>query len=431
MTVRPGGVPQGADVVVAGAGIIGLFVALELAEGGTSVVVLDRSAPGRAASVRNGGGVRLQGRALPEIPLAREALRAWACLDDRLGAPTGFRRCGHLAVAYTGEQLEALHERAARERAHGLSPEPVGAAAIRDLAPGLAPAYTGGVYSAPDGMAVPELTMSALIGAAERAGVTIVRNAAVDRIDVTSGKVTAVRAGDLVIATDQVVNAAGPWSPAIAALVDDYLPVAPSRLHMFRTAPQPRFAEVWVASAAMDFNGVQWTDGTVVFGAATRPDPTQYTFSLDHMDGVARQARAKLAELAPALAGARFLRRWTGVREYTPDMIPIIGPGPVEGYFTCAGFSGHGFALAPAVGRLAAGWLESGERPDILRPFAPGRFATPTGPFAHPYAPWGGATTAVAAARPSAPLHVTADDGPAADSSGVPDDMPALDQETA
>ncbi|MFI0369332.1 NAD(P)/FAD-dependent oxidoreductase [Actinomadura sp. 1N219] len=429
---RPAGIaPRGADAVVVGAGIIGLFVALELAGRGLGVVVLDRSTPGRAASVRNGGGVRLQGRAILEIPLAREALDLWDGLDDRLGAPTGFRRCGHLAVAYTAGQLESLHERASRERPHGVNPEPVDAATVREMAPGLAPTYTGGVFSAPDGMAVPELTMSALIGAAERAGVTIVGGAAVDGIDVAAGKVTAVRAGELTVATNLAVNAAGPWSPTVAALVDDYLPVTPSRLHMFRTVPLARFADVWVASAAMDFNGVQWTDGSVVFGAATRPDPTQYTFSLAHAGVAARQARTKLAELAPALAAAPFQGRWTGVREFAPDMIPIIGPGPVDGYFTCTGFSGHGFALAPAVGRHVAGWLESGERPPVLRPFDPGRFATPTGPFARTPAPWGGATTAIASADTRL-LEFTADDGPATASSGVPAAMPAIPhQETA
>jgi sarcosine oxidase subunit beta len=386
-----------ADVAIVGGGIIGLSIALELAGRGLRVVVLDRSLPGAAASSRNGGGVRQQGRAVPEIGLAGLAMQRWAGLADKLGGPTGYRRIGHLMVAADEDQMVALRERQQLEKEHGLETVLVDEGTVQALAPGLARGFIGGKLCPTDGMAVPALTMQSLTAAARRAGVTVLAGTAVRTVRTQAGAVTGVDADGVCIDAPLVVNAAGPWSSAVAATADVYLPVLPSRIHMFRTRPvAEKVADVWVATAALDFNGVQWEDGSVLFGGAVTTDPTQYTYDLTPRPEKVAEGVFKLGQALPALRDTPLECSWTGIREFTPDMIPIIGPAAgVDGLFLCTGFSGHGFALGPLIGELVAGWLASGERPDVLAPFDPERFVDDRSPFNYPAAPWGGATTSL------------------------------------
>ncbi|WP_183407940.1 NAD(P)/FAD-dependent oxidoreductase [Nocardioides marmoriginsengisoli] len=411
------------DVAIVGGGIVGLSIALSLAEAGVAVTVLDKGVPGKAASSRNGGGVRQQGRAFPELALAQQAIEAWPTWAERLGGPTGYRRTGHLVVAADAGELAALEERSAAEAEHGLKTTIVDGADVAAMAPGLAPGHVGGKLCETDGMALPAVVMQTMHAAAVRAGVEVRPYAEVTRLRVDRGTVTGVELADgTSLSAGTVVNAAGPWSSVVAASAGVYLPVAPSRLHMFRTVPLDRtFAHVWVARASMDLNACQWEDGSILFGGATRPDPTQWTFSHEPGPAFVEDARAKAAEVAPMIAAATLARRWTGVREFTPDMLPVIGrPREVGGLFTCTGFSGHGFALGPVIGDLVAGWIRTGERPPVLEPFAPDRFAVTGSPFNHPPAPWGGATTEVVPSRSPHAAPAGVDDGPFKQHSGVP-----------
>jgi sarcosine oxidase subunit beta len=416
-----------ADFAIIGGGIIGLSIALELAGHGHSVVVLDRSTPGAAASSRNGGGVRQQGRAVPEIGLAVEAVNRWESLADRWGGPTGYRQIGHLYVAMDDDQMAQLRKNQAIEADHGLETELVDAATIGRLAPGLKGGYVGGKLCATDGVAIPALTMQTLVSAARRAGVELISDQGVHSVRTSRGAVVGVDAGSVSVDAPVVVNAAGPWSSAIAALADVFVPVLPSRLHMFRTQPiDMKFADVWVAMAALDFNASQWEDGSLMFGGAYTPDAGQYTFDLTPNPQNIAEAMHKLGESVPGLAGTPLQAAWTGIREFTPDMIPIIGPAPgLDGFFLCTGFSGHGFALGPHIGELVGDWLASGPAPAALAPFAIERFQTDTSPFNFPPAPWGGATTTISAMQlpELAPLDLAT--VPLTDNSGFPTMSPA------
>ena len=112
-----------ADVAVVGAGIIGLSTALELARRGRRVVVVERWMIGAEASSRNAGGVRQQGRAWQEIPLAKLAVSLWQNLDETLRRPTGYRQCGHVYVAETTDEMELLAMQRSQERQLGLDTE--------------------------------------------------------------------------------------------------------------------------------------------------------------------------------------------------------------------------------------------------------------------------------------------------------------------
>lgn len=368
-----------ADVAIVGGGIIGCATALFLQRKGKRCVVLERGMVGAEASGRNGGGVRQQGRLAPEIPFARGALALWPRLEGLLGRPTGFRQIGNMFVAETEAEMALLTEEQQREQVLGLQTELLDAEQVRELSPGLAPGrFVGGKLSPEDGSADPALTTVAIAEAAREAGAEMLCHERVERIGLVGDAVAYVETADVRVEAPLALDAAGPWSPSVAQLVDVYLPVYPCRLHQLRTAPMEYLAGPFTMVAHWDFHACQLADGRVQFGEGDgQPDPHRFTYSKRpdprRFEGLLRRA----AEVFPALATATLEPGWVGIMEYTPDMMPILGPvdepGP-RGFWVATGFSGHGFCLGPYAGQLMAEWIADG-RPSLdLGAFRHGRF---------------------------------------------------------
>ena len=352
------------------------------------MVVLDRGLIGAEASGRNGGGVRQHGRLLPEVPLAIAAVRMWERLDAELGRPTSYRQCGHMYVAENDADMAKLARMRDGEMALGLDSEIIGPNALRELAPAIAGNLPGAKFCPTDGAADPSTATMAIAAAAEEAGAILMPHHAVTAIGRSGNRVDHVIAGDLRVEAPVVVNAAGPWAPRIAEMVDVYLPIYPSRANMMISAPTGPIARPFVQTASMDMAVCQLPDGSVRMGSGATPnDVSRFTYrkAFDQPLGDARPP-PKVGLLFPALKDVPLRWRWSGIRECTPDMMPIIGPvsgvaGGPEGFFVSAGYSGHGFCLGPIAGRLAAEWLVEG-RPSLdLSAFAYHRFLRPEGPL--------------------------------------------------
>lgn len=371
----------GADVAIIGAGIAGASAALALARRGRRAVVLERWMIGAEASGRNGGGVRQQGRLLPEIPLARRAVAMWMQLDTTLNRATGYRQTGHIYVAENAAEMDALAEQRAQERQLGLNSELIGPEELRRLAPGICDGLAGGKFCSTDGMADPAQATLAIARAAEEEGATIFCHQEVTRIGTTNGRLTHVESGELRVEAPVVLDAAGPWAPSVAQMVGVYLPIYPSRLASIRTEPLPRQTTPFVQTYAYDFGGSQLPDGSMRFGSgANREDVNRFTFDR-RFDQAELAVSAKARRIFPALANARLSGGWAGIRECTPDMMPILGPVGPEGFMVCAGFSGHGFCLGPAAGELMAEWIVDGAPSMDLDAFSWRRFMRPEGPL--------------------------------------------------
>jgi sarcosine oxidase subunit beta len=280
--------------------------------------------------------------------------------------------------------MEALAEQHARERQLGLHSELIGPAAIRELAPGICEGLAGAKYCPTDGMADPGQASFAIAQAAEEAGATLFCHQPVTAIGKSNGRITHVETAELRVDTPVVVDAAGPWAPAIAQLAGIYLPIYPSRLGSVRTAPLPLQSHVFVQTYAYDFGGAQAPDGTMRFGSgANRDDVNRFTYDRSFDRAAELRITDKARRIFPELADATLIGGWAGIRECTPDMMPILGPaGGVDGFMVCAGFSGHGFCLGPCAGELMAEWIIDG-RPSLdLGAFAWQRFLRPEGPLA-------------------------------------------------
>jgi sarcosine oxidase subunit beta len=376
-----------ADIAIVGGGIMGSATALFLQEKGRRAIVLERGALAAEASGLNGGGVRQQGRQLPEIPLARRAVELWGRLDELLGRPTGYRRTGNLMLARNEAELEMLAGQRLREQGAGLESELVDAEQVRELAPGVAPgAFVGGKFCPTDGHTRPAQTAQAVAEAAREAGAQLHTNNRVLDVGVSGGRVAYIESAELRVEAPVVLDAAGPWAPYISQFVDVYLPIFPTRAHQLLTPPLEPITGPFLITATWDFGGSQHADGRVQFGGGdVLDDSGRVTFSKRILPWRVDEIKRRAARLLPALGSSPIERAWVGTYECTPDMMPIIGPvEEPEGFFVCAGFSGHGFCLGPLMGQLMAEWIVGGAPSIDLSAFHYRRFQRAAGPDSAP-----------------------------------------------
>jgi sarcosine oxidase subunit beta len=379
-----------ADVAIIGGGIVGLSIAREMRKRNRKVVVLERGGMGEEASGLNGGGVRQQGRLLPEIPLALAAVEMWKTLDTELGRPTGYRRNGHLYLGESDADMDKLAKMREAEMKLGLESEIVEGKALKELAPALVDGLPGAKYCATDGSAIPLQASKAIGAAAVEAGAIVLENEEVVAVPLSNHKVCGIMSRNTFVEAPVVVNAAGPWAPFVGEKVGVYIPIYPSRSIMMMSAPFPiKVADPFVQTASMAMAVCQLPDGSVRMGAgAAANDIGRFTYSKEVRNPPFEQAkpRGKALEMFPVLKDVKIVRRWAGIRECTPDMMPIIGwasekvESP-EGFFIAAGFSGHGFCLGPVAGRLITEWLVDGKPSIDLSAFSHDRFLRPQGPL--------------------------------------------------
>ncbi|MEO0821741.1 MAG: FAD-dependent oxidoreductase [Pseudomonadota bacterium] len=355
-----------ADVAVIGGGIHGCSAALHLAEAGASVVLLEKDSVGRHASGVNAGGVRRLGRALEEIPLALAAAQDWRRIRALVDDDCGYRESRYLKVAFTEADLEAGRRRVDILRQQGFEHEEmVDRATLRALLPAVAPDALGALHVPGDGAAQPYRTVQAFRRRAEARGVRLREGRAVAAIARRGGAwvLETGRAGERVSAP-VVVNAAGAWGGRMAALLGDRVPLEAHAPMLAVTQAVPRFTEAVIGVLGGALSLKQFANGTVLIGGGVRgrADPDSNATTLD-MAGMARFL-GTARRVFPHLSAARVNRAWGGIEGYTPDDLPVIGPGAAEGVVHAFGFSAHGFQLGPAAGRVVAA-LALGEAPPV------------------------------------------------------------------
>lgn len=414
-------VPATADAVVIGAGIVGACCALELAERGLSVVVLERGAIASATTASGEGNLLVSDKLPgPELTLARLSLRLWHDLPARLGltgaansGAAGLAAAGDLEleakggvmVARTEPAAEALRKLAAEQRAAGVTAHDLDPAAALDLEPELNPDLVAAVHYPEDAQVNPVLAATATLAAARRHGATVVPGAEVTAIKPASATGTSStgsatsegQPADLVVRTKvgsvtapAVVVAAGPWSGQVARAAGVSLPVEPRRGLMLVTEPLPALVRHkvydagYLAAVGADDAGLHAAAvveatraGTVLIGS------TRQRVGFDRAVPVAamRLLAAGAVELFPALRAARAIRAYGGFRPYSPDHLPVIGPAPdLPGLWYATGHEGAGIGLATGTARLLASQLTGGTPdldPDPYRADRPGLRALP------------------------------------------------------
>jgi len=373
---------QSADIVVIGSGIIGSSTAYYLAKAGADVILVDRAGPntGGTASQACAGGVRQQGRAPQEIPLAIYAIGLWAGLEAELEADLHYRRDGMTVMTDNEKLIPVLQERVAVEQALGLDISLIQKKELHDLSPGLSPRMISGSYCPTDGHADPMHTIDAFARAAERLGARVKWQCPVERIITEKDSVVAVKTAGEQINCRHVVLAAGYWSRALAATAGLDLPFKPYTLQMMVTTRRSHKLDQVLGWLGHGISLKQVPSGGFVIGGGWPGygDPDTYRTHL--LPGSMAKSAKTTVDLYPALAGIPIVRAWVGIEAFCKDEMQIVGPVPyVKGLVLAAGFSGHGFGIGPGVGALVAKYITTNTMPAMLKPFSFERFSKDAG----------------------------------------------------
>lgn len=375
------------DVVVIGGGVIGAACALALARDGARVEHLERGHLAAGSSGACEGNVLAWDKELEkELPLALRSAEQWQRLSDELGGSFEYHRKGSLVVAETETELAAAAARAEVLAARGVASVVLDADGLREEEPHCAPGLPGGVLYPGDAQLEPRLATAALSRAAGERGARLRLGVDVQRLvrDKATGRAVAVETSEGRIATGAVVVAAGVWTPAVLATAGLDVPIRPRKgqivvLERSRIAFRRKLSEAgYVSAVATDDGGLQVAmvvestpGGTILLGSSRQLAGFDSSVDL----AVAARVAARAARFFPVLAGRQAIRVYAGLRPFSPDHLPIIGPLPeAENVCVATGHEGAGIGLAPATAELVAAW-HGGEPPPLPAEwFAPARF---------------------------------------------------------
>jgi sarcosine oxidase subunit beta len=351
--------PSSADVLVVGAGVVGLSIALALRTRGARVLVVERAGVAEGQSGIQPGGVRLQWGTTVNCRLAIESRGWWTTAEEKVDAPVplAFASCGYLFVAHSDAALDGLAAAVRVQNAAGVPSRVVSPAEAGQLVPGLRTgSLVGGSYCAEDGyMDAPQAAIAAIARHVD------VRHANVEAVlAVGRGWALDTTAGRFIAPT--VVIAAGADTRALVAPLGVDLPIELEPRHLFLSAPiRDRLLEPLVISPERRFAAKQLSNGRVLasdLGAMGDPEAGAAEWR--------RNVRDAISDLLPILEYVGLDVLVSGAYDVTPDRQPILGPLPgYDGLHVAAGFSGHGFMIAPAVGRIVADGV-AGERDTVL-----------------------------------------------------------------
>jgi glycine/D-amino acid oxidase-like deaminating enzyme len=416
-------VPQSADAVVIGGGIIGTFTAYYLAQRGLNVALVEKGRIGAEQSSRNWGWCRQQNRDARELPMATRSLELWQKFSADSGEATGFRRCGLLYLSNDEKELSEWARWCEFAGRVGVITHMLGSAeaSTRGLATGRT--WRGGVWAPTDGTADPSQAAPAVARAFMKLGGTVLQQCAARGLETAGGRVAAVITERGVIRTSNVIVAAGAWASSFCHQLGIRFPQAtvrqtaltvaagpepiPDALHtagvsltrrsdgghmlaisgrgrvdptpqLLRFATQfvPMFARRWRNLAPGGLEGLRSGHEGWSRWPLDRPTPMERMRVLDPAPDLAaaRLTHARAVALLPMLKSRPVTATWAGYIDTTPDGVPGIGElAQVPGLVLAAGFSGHGFGIGPGAGQLVAD-LITGNQPFIdPRPLHPAR----------------------------------------------------------
>ena len=419
-----GELPQSADAVIIGGGIVGVFAAYCLARRGMKVALVEKGRIGAEQSSRNWGWCRQQNRDARELPMATHSLDLWERFSTETGEDTGFRRCGLLYLSNDEAEVAGWARWRDFARTAGVTTHMLDTTEATERGRATGRTWKGGVFSPTDGTADPSRAAPAVARAILKLGGTVHQNCAARGIETEGGRLSGVVTESGTIRTKLAVMAGGAWASSFCRQFGFRFPQAsirssimsvspgaeglPDALHTAKISvtrrgdggytlaisgrgrvdvtPQqlrfssqfvPMFLKRWRSLGPGGLQGALSGHETLKRWRLDRPTPMERMRILDPTpdQSTIRLTHARALELLPDLRKTRIMAAWAGYIDSTPDGVPAIGAiDSVPGFFLAAGFSGHGFGIGPGAGHLVAD-LVTGAKPIVdPKSYDPRRF---------------------------------------------------------
>jgi sarcosine oxidase subunit beta len=383
------GIPH---IVIIGGGVIGTSIAWHLAKTSARVTLIESHDLASGSSGACDGLVFMQSKKPGvHLHLALESLKRFQTLKKELPVNIEFRQTGGRVIIQTPTEYQAMEKFVREQQEIGLDVCLMDSRKTLAAEPFLSPDIYGSTWSSLDAQVNPiNLTLGFALGA-KKNHARIMTRTSVLGIDTRNNQVIGVATDQGDMAADMVINAAGAGAGRICQMVGIELPIAPRRGQIVVTqAARPMISSCMISAgyiavkydpslAAEQGEGMsmeQTENGNLLLGS-TREFAG---FSRQNTLSGIRRIISRTTVVLPALKHLQVIRTFAGLRPYTPDGLPILGPvASLAGFFMAAGHEGDGIALSPITGELMAQMVLGQKTSVSLAPFSPERFITQKG----------------------------------------------------
>ena len=351
------------EVIIVGGGLEGAATAWALAQRGvTDVLVLERATVGSGMTGKSSGIVRCHYGVSSLAAMSQYGLEVFEAAEEHFHQTIGFHSTGYVVGVGEGD-VEALDANLAAQRAVGVQTERIDAAEVAKLWPtAYLDDFAGFAFEPRGGYGDGYMTAQAFAVTARAAGAKIRQGAPVAEIVVDHDRVQGVRLADgEFIAGGSVVLATGVWSSSFVSALGFDLPITVVREQILMLKPPADVSGVDTLPVFSDLVSLQYVrsdvGGEILFGNSDlatieTADPDAYSNRAD--TDFLESTVEKISHRFPGLADGAVASSYAGCYDVTPDFNPVMSRTPIEGLVLAVGFSGHGFKISPAVGRLVA-----------------------------------------------------------------------------
>ena len=355
--------PTTADIVIIGGGVMGASAAYHLAQRGLKHIVLleKENFFGQGATGRCAGGVRYQFSTEINVKLSIESLPMIERFKDEIGQEVSYKKCGYLLVATNEKDANAFKYNVKLQNKLGVSTQLLSGDEVRERLPLMKfDDAIAGTFNPKDGTVDPNSVVMGYISAAQKMGAQVFTGMEVVGVSLKGDNVEEVQTTIGAIKTRMILNAAGPWASQIGDMAGIKLPVIPLRRQMFTTSPLKELPAdfPFVIDFARSLYFHREGEGLLI-GMSNQNEQPGFDQSVDEDFELINLDAA--IERMPLVEKAQRASHWAGLYEVTPDAHPIFGDTNVNGFYICAGFSGHGFMHGPISGKLMSEFILDGK----------------------------------------------------------------------
>ncbi len=350
------------DVIIIGAGVVGASVGYYLAKKRLKVCLLEKSYPTSGSTGKAIGGVRQQFSHELTIRIMMESVKIFSSLSEELAIDIEWYSGGYLFLAHSEEVKNNYLKAMEIQKRYNLPVRFLTPEECQKIVPSLSlDGLLGGAFCPTDGQANPFKVTFGYLEMIKRLGGKIFTYTTVKEIK-KKGRGFFVRTDkNEIYAADTVINCAGPWASEVGKLLNCHIPVYPERHEGLVTEEYPYSFEPMIVDYRADgCYFFQFHSTQHIIGCYT-PVPPVFGLDTNSTFEFLSEMPRRMQRLIPDLGEVKVLRQWAGSYEMTPDGNPIVSETEIDGFYVVAGMCGHGFMLAPAIGKLFAEKIVQGK----------------------------------------------------------------------